>query len=118
MAKKANCLANPAAPRGTASATLASSSPPLAPAPHAGGLVSRVARATAQTHLLFAISKTFALGHFVNHVAFPDRLAVLQPTHLILDVTKKKMILQWNVDVKSKNASDVCIDQIKEYLGN
>jgi|TARA_B110000967_G_C18855303_1_gene546882 CDP-glucose 4,6-dehydratase len=27
-------------------------------------------------------------------------------------------ILQWNVDVKSKNASDVCIDQIKEYLGN
>ena len=27
-------------------------------------------------------------------------------------------ILQWNEDVKYKNTSDVCVDQIKEYLGN
>lgn len=27
-------------------------------------------------------------------------------------------ILQWNEDIKYKNTSDVCVDQIKEYLGN
>ena len=27
-------------------------------------------------------------------------------------------ILQWNEDIKHKNVSDVCVDQIKEYLGN
>ena len=27
-------------------------------------------------------------------------------------------ILQWNENIKYKNTSDVCVDQIKEYLGN